>query len=182
MDAVSPQPGSWLRTLGDLKWLLTEGKPSPALKAATLLYLHGVRVSSSVRVLVRNVDFGTRPTKVLVGGSRLVFVTDELSEILRGLAAGKTSDELLLGNMGVPEFHADFRRLVRTSKLVRYDLSDIKDLFRAAAGSDYALLKQYESAQPFTPDDVGRAWLKVLPRLVVGVETEHRGIFNAQQD
>ena len=49
-----------MRTLRDVKWLLTAGKPNPALKAATLLYLHGVRVSSSVRVLVRDIDFNTR--------------------------------------------------------------------------------------------------------------------------
>jgi hypothetical protein len=29
--------GGVMRTLGDLKWLLTAGKPSAALKAATLL-------------------------------------------------------------------------------------------------------------------------------------------------
>ena len=43
-------------------------------------------------------------------------------------------------------------------------------MLRQAAGSDYAILKQYESAQPFTPEGVKRAWLKVLPRPVVGVK------------
>ena len=169
-----------MRTLGDLKWLLTVGKPSPALKAATLLYLHGVRISDSLRLRVEDGKLGTSPAEVVVGGSRLIFITGELSDILRGMATGKAGQELLLGYSTIPEFHAEFRRMVRTSKLLRFDLSDIKEMFRAAAGSDYALLKQYESAQPFTSDDVKRAWLKVLPRLVVGVGTEHRGIFNAQ--
>lgn len=158
-----------MRTFRDVKWLLTAGKPSPALKAAPLLYLHRVRVSSSVRLLVRDIDFGTRQARVLVGGSRPVFVTDELSDILKGLVAGKSGDELLLGCRSVPEFHAEFRRMVRTSKLIGFDLSDIKEMFSAASGSDYAVLKQYESAQPYTPDDVRRAWLRVLPRLVVGI-------------
>jgi hypothetical protein len=171
-----------LRTLKDLKWLLAEGKPSPALKAATLLYLHGVRISGSLRLRVGDVRLVTSPAEVVVGGSRLVLLTGELSNLLRGLSMGKSGEDLILGYNSVPEFHAEFRRMVRTSKLVRFDLSDIKEMFRAAAGSDYALLKQYESARPFTPDDVSRAWLKVLPRLVVGVETKHRGIFNTQQD
>jgi hypothetical protein len=76
--------------------------------------------------------------------------------------------DLLLGYKSVPEFHSDFRRMVRTSKLVRFDLSDIKELFKAAAGSDYALLKHYDSAQPVTPEDVRKAWLKVLPKLAIG--------------
>jgi hypothetical protein len=169
MDAVSPQPGPWLRTLGDLKWLLTAGKPSPALKATTLLYLHGVRISVSLRLRVQDIRLGMNPAEVVVGGSCLVLLTGELSHLLRGMAAGKAGQELLLGYGTIPEFHAEFLRMVRTSKLVRFDLSDIKEIFRDAAGSDYPLLKQYESAQPFTPDDVRRAWLKVLPRLVVGV-------------
>jgi hypothetical protein len=157
-----------LKTIRDLNWLLTAGKPSPALKAATLLYLHGVRISASIKLKVREVDFASKPVKVMVDGLRPTYATDELSNVLKGLAAGKSGEDLLLGYQSVPEFHADFRRMVRTSKLVRFDLSDIKELFKAAAGSDYALLRRYESAQPFSPNDVRRAWLKVLPRLVVG--------------
>lgn len=158
-----------MKTIRDLNWLLTAGKPSPALKAATLLYLHGVRISASIRLRVEDINFSARPTTVLAKGSRLVSVTDELSNILKQAVVGKPIDGLLLGYTDVPEFHADFRRMVRASKFVRFDLSDIKELFKAAAGSDYALLRRYESAQPIAPDDVRRAWLKVLPRLVVGV-------------
>lgn len=157
-----------MRTLGDLKWLLTAGKPSPALKAATLLYLHGVAVSASTRLRVREIDFTSEPTRIMVNGSRTVYVTDELSSVLRGLAAERAGDDLLLSYRSVLDFHADFRRMVRRTKLVRFDLSDIKELFKAAAGNDYPLLKQYESAQPFTPNHVKRAWLRVLPKLVVG--------------
>lgn len=100
---------------------------------------------------------------------RPTYATDEFSNVLKGLAAGKSGEDLILGYQSVPEFHADFRRMVRTSKLVKFDLSDIKEIFRVAAGSDHALLKQYESARPYTSEDVRRAWLKVLPKLVVGV-------------
>jgi hypothetical protein len=158
-----------LRTSRDLKWLIARGEPSPSLKAASLLYLHGVMISTSIGLKVKNLDFGTKPTRVSLGVSRVAYATDELSNILKVLAARKAGDELLLGYGGAPEFHADFRRMARASKLVRFDLSDIKEIFRDAAGSDYALLKQYESARPFTPDDVRRAWLKVLPRLVIGL-------------
>lgn len=65
-----------MRTFRDLKRLLTAGKPSPALKAATLLYLHGVRISASIGLKVGDVDFGNRLTVILVDGSRTVFVTD----------------------------------------------------------------------------------------------------------
>lgn len=102
-------------------------------------------------------------------GLRPTYATDEFSNVLKGLAAGKSGEDLILGYQSVPEFHADFRRMVRTSKLVKFDLSDIKEIFRVAAGSDHALLKQYESARPYTSEDVRRAWLKVLPKLVVGV-------------
>lgn len=158
-----------MRTIRELRWLLTAGRPSPALKAATLLCLHGVRMSASIALKVEEADFASSPAKVVVGGSRPVYLTDELSGVLKSLTAAKDGDDLLLGYRSVPEFHAEFRRMVRTSGLVRFYLTDIKDMFRAAAGSDYALLKQYESAQPFTPGDVRRAWLKALPRLVVGV-------------
>ena len=158
-----------MRTLGDLKWLLTAVKSSPPLEAGTLLYLHGVRVSSSIRLKVDEVTFSVTPAMVRVGESRSVYVTDELANALRELAAGKSGDDLLLGYSSVLEFHTDFRRMVRSSKLVRFDLSDIKEMFRMAAGSDYPILKQYDSAQPFTPEDVRKAWLRVLPRLVVGI-------------
>ena len=157
-----------MRALTDLKWLLTAGKPSPALKAGTLLYLHGVRVSVSIRMEVRDVNLETSPAEIMIDGSRIVYITDELSDALKNLTRGKNKDDPILHYRSIPEFHNDFRRAVRTSKL-RFDLTDIKEMFRASAGIDYPLLKQYESAQPFTPDDVKRAWLKVLPRLVVGV-------------
>ncbi|MDG6987386.1 MAG: hypothetical protein JRN71_06455 [Nitrososphaerota archaeon] len=117
---------------------------------------------------VGEVDFTSDPAKIAFGSSRTAHVTDELSNVLGGLAAEKSGGDLLLGYESVPEFHADFRRMVRSSKLVRFDLSDIKEIFRAAAGNDYALLKQHESTRPFTSEDVGRAWLKVLPKLVIG--------------
>jgi len=94
-------------------------------------------------------------------------VTNELSSILKSLTTGKPSDDLLLGYESFSEFHADFRRMVRTSML-RIDLSDIKEMFRAAAGGDYALLKGHESEEPRTAEEVRAAWLRVLPRLVVG--------------
>jgi len=82
----------------------------------------------------------------------------------------KTVDVLLtMGYTNVLEFHTDFRGMVRASKLVRFDLSDIKEMFKAAAGSGYPLPKQYESAQPFTPEEVRKAWLRVLPKPVVGL-------------
>ena len=59
--------------------------------------------------------------------------------------------------------------MVRTSKLVKFDLSDIKEVFMAVAGSDYTLLKGCKSEEPRTSEEIRRAWLKVLPRLVVGV-------------
>lgn len=158
-----------MRTLRDLKWLLITGKPSPAVKAATLLYLHGVRIRALTKLRARDVDFASNPAKILFASSRVAYATDELSNVLKGLAAEKSDDDLLLGYEGVLSFHADFRRMVRTSKFVRFDLSDIKEIFKAAAGSDYPLLKQYGSAQPSTPDDVRRAWLRVLPKLVVGI-------------
>ena len=158
-----------MKTLRDLKWLLAAGNPTPSCKAATLLYLHGVRISASTKLKVGEVELKSSPTKIVFGGSRTAFVTGELSDVLGGLAAEKSDDAFLLGYETVQEFHADFRRMIRTAKFVRFDLSDIKEMFKAAAGSDYAVLKQYESAQPFTPDDVKRAWLKDLPKLVVGV-------------
>ena len=158
-----------MKTLRDLKWLLAAGNSTPSCKAAILLYLHGVKLSASTKLKVGEVDFTSSPAKIVFGSSRTAYVTDELSDVLRGLAAEKSADGLLLGYESISEFHADFRRMVRTSKLVRFDLSHIKEIFRAAAGSGYALLKQYESARPFTSEDVRRAWLKVLPRLVVGV-------------
>ena len=146
----------------------TAGKPNPALNAAILLYFHGVRISASIGLKVRDFSFGTSQAWVMVSDSRTVYFTCELAGALRGLATGKVAQDLLLGYRSFSEFHADFRRMVRTSKLVRFDLSDIKEMFRAASGSDYALLKQYESAQPYTPDDVRRAWLSVLPALSWG--------------
>jgi hypothetical protein len=160
--------GEPLKTLRDLKWLLSAGNPTPSCKAATLLYLHGVRVSASTKLKVGDVDLTSSPAKIVFSRPRTAYLTDELSSVLGGLAAEKSDDDLLLGYESVPEFHADFRRMVRTSKLVRFDLSDIKEVFKAAAGSDYALLKQYDSAQPFTAEDVERTWLKVLPKLIVG--------------
>jgi hypothetical protein len=103
----------------------------------------------------------------MVNGSRPVYLTDELSNIIKGLAAGKPGEDLLVGYASFSEFHADFRRMVRASR-TRFDLSDIKELFKVAAGSDCALLEQYESAQPLTPEDVKRAWLRVLPKLAMG--------------
>ena len=158
-----------MKTLGDLKWLVTAGKPSPALKAAALLYLHGVRVSSSVRLKVSDANFSTSPTTISLDDSRVVFVTDELSNLIKAMTVGKPEEALLLGYRGFSEFNSDFRRMVRACR-TRFYLSDIKEMYRAAAGNDYALLKQYDSAQPFTADDVRRAWLKVLPKLVVGVK------------
>lgn len=76
-----------MRTIKELKWLLTAGKPSPALKAATLLYLHGVRISVSVKLKVRDADLGATPTAIIVDRSRPVFATDELSNLLMRLAA-----------------------------------------------------------------------------------------------
>ena len=43
-----------MRTVRDLRWLLTAGQPSPALKAATLLCLHGIRASASIRLRARD--------------------------------------------------------------------------------------------------------------------------------
>ena len=106
-------------------------------------------------------------TEVAADGSRLLYVTDELSRNLREVATGKAGDDPLLGCKSFQEFHADFRRMVRASR-TRFDLSDIKELYKAAAGSDYALLKGYKSEEPHTLEDVKAAWLKVLPRLVVG--------------
>jgi len=169
MADSAPPAGVELKTLGDLKRLLMAGEPGTPLGAATLLYLHGVRISSSIRLKAREVDLSAKPATMSVDGHRVVYLTDELSTILRVLASSKARDDLLLGYASVSEFHRDFRRMVRTSKLVRFALSDIKEMFKASAGSDYLLLKQSDSAQPFTPDDVRRAWLKVLPRLVVGV-------------
>ena len=157
-----------MKTVRELKWLLTAGNPAPALKVATLLYLHGVRASASVRLKVSDVDFSTSPTTILLSDSRAMFVTDELSDLLEVMAAGKSEGALLLGYSGFLEFHSDFRRMVRACR-TRFDLSDIKEIFRMAAGSDYSLLKQYQSARPFTPEDVRKAWLKVLPKLVTGV-------------
>ena len=155
-----------MKTLGDLKWLVTAGKPSPALKAAALLYLHGVRVSASVRLKVSDANFATSPTTISLDDSRVVFVTDELSNLIKAMTIGKSEGALLLGYNGFLEFHSDFRRMVRACR-TRFDLSDIKEIFRMAAGSDYSLLKQYQSARPFTPEDVRKAWLKVHPRLTV---------------
>ena len=157
-----------MKTVRELRLLLTAGKPTPALTAATLLYLHGVRVSASARLKVSDINFSTSPTAVLLSDSRVMFATDELSDILEALAVGKPGVALLLSYSGFPEFHTDFRRMVRACR-TRFDLSDIKELFKAAAGTDCALLKQYDSAQPFTSEDVKRVWLRVLPRLVVGV-------------
>lgn len=158
-----------MRTLADLKWRLTVGKPSPGLGAGTLLYLHGLRVSTSIRLKAGDAGLSATPAELKIDGSHSVYVTDELSRILRGLAAGKGDQDLLLDYVSASQFNGDFRRMVRTSKLIRFDFSDIKEMFKAAAGSDYPLLKQYGSAQPFTSEDVRRAWLKVLPRLVVGI-------------
>ena len=143
-----------MRSLRELRWLLTAGKPSPALKAGTLLYLHGVRVSTFIWLKTSDAASSVTPAMVRAGESRSVYITDELSNILGALASGKSGEDLLLGYSSVPEFHADFRRMVRASKLVMFDLSDIKELFKVAAGTDYTLLKQYDSAQPFTPEDV----------------------------
>ena len=158
-----------MKTLKELMWILTAGKPTPSCKAATVLYLHGVRISASIRLKVSDADLSATSAMVMIDGSRPVYITYELTNILRGLTAGKADEDLLLGYLSVPEFHADFRRMVRTSKVVRFDLSDIKEMFRRASGIDYPLLKQYESAQPFSLEDVKKAWLRVLPRLVVGV-------------
>ena len=158
-----------MRTLTDLKWLLTAGKPGPALKAGTILYLHGVGVYTSIRLKVCDAALCVTRYMVWVDGSRSVYITDELSNILRDSAAGKAGDDLLLGYLSIPMFHRDFRRMVRASGLVKIDLSDIRGMFRASAGSDYPLLKQYESAQPYSADDVRRAWLEVLPKLVVAI-------------
>ena len=157
-----------MKTVKELKWLLTAGNPAPALKVATLLYLHGVRFSASVRLKVSNINFSTSPTTILLSDSRTILVTDELSGLLKVMAVGKSEGTLLLGYHRFLEFHSDFRRMVRACR-TRFDLSDLKEIFRTAAGSDYSLLKQYQSAQPFTPEDVRRAWLKVLPKLVAGV-------------
>ena len=157
-----------MRTTTGLRWLLTAGKLSPALKAATLLYLHGVRISVSTRLQVREIDFSSSPTMILVPGSRFLYVTDELSGLLKGLAAGRSRDDFILGYRNIPQFHAEFRRMARTSKMYNFDLSDVKELFKAAAGSDYALLKGHRSEEPRTPEEIRAAWLKVLPRLVVG--------------
>jgi hypothetical protein len=157
-----------LKTLRDLNWLLAAGNPTPPCKAPTLLYLHGVGVGASTRLKVGEVDFTSSPAKIAFGSSRTAYVTDALSNVLGGSAAEKSDDGLLPGYESVPEFLSDFRRMVRTPELVRFDLSDIKEMFRAASGSDYALLKQYESAQPLTPEDVKRAWLRVLPKLAMG--------------
>jgi hypothetical protein len=81
----------------------------------------------------------------------------------------KSSDNLILGYRSVPQFHADVRRMVRTSKMYNFDLSDIKELFNSAAGSYGPLLKGYKSEEAKTPSEVRAPWLKVLPRLVVGV-------------
>jgi hypothetical protein len=156
-------------TIMKLRWLLTACKPSPALKAATLLYLHGTRISASIKLKARDVDFASRPVRIMVDVLRPTYATDELSVVLRGLAAGKSGEDLPLEYQSVQEFHADFRRMVRASKLVRFDLTNIKELLKAAAGTDYVLLRRYESAQPFTEEDVRRVWLKVLPKLAVGV-------------
>jgi hypothetical protein len=158
-----------LKTIRDLRWLLTAGSPSLALKAATLLYLHGMRISASIRLKVREVDFAPKPVQIMAGGLRPTYATDELSEVLRDLAAGKSGEDLLLGFQNVQEFHADFRRMVRASKLIRFDLSDIKELFKVAAGNNYAILKGYRLEEPRSPEEIRGVWLKVLPRLVVGV-------------
>jgi integrase len=157
-----------LRTNGELRWLLTEGKSSLSLKAATLLYLHGVRITVATKLKVKDLDFGTNPAKLTLDESRTVHLTDELSHVLRGLTRGKREEDANLGYVSFSEFHNAFRRAVRASKL-RFDLADIKGMFRSVAGSNYALLKQCESVQPFTPDDVRGAWLKVLLPLVVGL-------------
>lgn len=158
-----------MRAFKELKWLLAAGNPTPSCKAVALLYLHGVKVSASTRLRVRDVDFASNPAKITLGDSRTIYVTDELSNVLSGLATEKSDDDLLLGYESVPEFHADFRKAVRSSKLVRFDLSDIKEMFKAAAGNDFALLKGYKSEEPHTPEEIRTVWLKALPRLVVGV-------------
>lgn len=158
-----------MKTLRDLNWLLTAGKPTPSCKAATLLCLHGVRASISIRLKAGDVTFATRPAAIMVDGIPRAYVTNELSDILGTAAKGKPPDGSLLGYHDLQEFYRDFRQMGRTAKLHTFSLEDLKEILKAAAGSDYPLLKQYESAQPFTPDDVKRAWLKVLPRLVVGV-------------
>lgn len=105
----------------------------------------------SIKLKVGDAALSVTPAVVRVDESRSVYVTDEFSNVLRRLAAGKSSEDLLLGYLSAPEFHADSRRMVRTSKPIRFDLSDVKEMFKEAAGSDHVLLKQYESAQPFTP-------------------------------
>src|SRR5574340_1039043 len=102
MVAGALWPGPLLRTLRDLKWLLTEGKPSPALKAATLLYLHGVRVSSSIKMSARDAGFGTRPDGARLSGARLVFVT-EMTLLLR--AGQFLDDSRRFGRSGTGVLH-----------------------------------------------------------------------------
>ena len=124
------------------------------------------RKNESIWLKVRDIDFDVAPTKVLIDRLRLVFITDELSSLLGKLAAEKVGDDLLLGYKSLREFHADFRRMVRASG-TRFDLSDIKELFRGAAGGDYAILKGYKSEESRSPDEIRSAWLKALPKLVV---------------
>jgi integrase len=156
-----------LKTTREVRRFLTAGKPSPALRPAILLYLHGVRASASIELKVRDVNLGSNPTLVMVNGPRPVYVTDELSRILKGHGGGKPGEDLLLAYACFIEFHADFRRMVRASR-TRFDLSDIKEPFRAAAGGDYALLKGNRSEEPRAPEEIRAAWLNVLSRLVVG--------------
>lgn len=159
-----------LKTLGELRRLLTAGEPTLPCRATTLLYLHGVRISSFIGLGVSDIDFRTGPTRITVASPRLVHVTDELSVVLGHLVRGKQADELLFGYSSVLEFHVDFKRTVRRSKLYNFDLSDIKELFKAAVGNDYALLKGYRSEEPRSLEEFRAAWLKVLPRLVAGIQ------------
>ncbi|MDG7006676.1 MAG: hypothetical protein JRN06_00360 [Nitrososphaerota archaeon] len=55
---------------------------------------------------------------------------------------------MFLGYRSIPEFHADFKGMIRTAKLHYFVLSDIKELFKAAARTDYALLKGCKSEDP----------------------------------
>jgi len=137
--------------------------------ATTFLCLHGVRISASIKLKVKDVDFDNDPTSLLVGENHAVYLTKELSQILKGLASGKSSEDPVLGYGSNSEFYREFRLMARAAGLHNFDVSDISEMFKAAAGSDYPLLKQYDSAQPFAPEDVKTAWLKVLPCLAVRV-------------
>jgi integrase len=126
--------GARLATIRNLKWLLTAGNPTPSCKAATLLYLHGVRATAATRLKVKDLEFSSTPARVTLKGTRTVYLTDELSNILRDLAKGKREDETTLGYGSFSEFHNDFRKAARVSKLVNFDLSDIQGAVQDSRG------------------------------------------------